>query len=211
MALLSAFTKVKGFFAPFTFSSTAASFSRPVNANRPQPCQHPTTPQKRGLQIDGVKTGRVVKSKANYNKDKIRRGLFNHSKILDEGGSHLSDHDPSGDILIQDGDSVVTTKYHDKSLVKIDFEEYVPDSDRFIQYTDPKFKAWASEEIWLFNKLSKRGYEPLMRLNWQLDFLSFPDNLFTKNEKLVHIGNLNTNISEGKFNLIAYPSLNVHD
>ena len=203
MTLFSAISKAKELIAPFAFGSTAASMSQPANATRPQSSRPLATQQKRGLQIHRVKSGKVEKTKATHEKGKTRQGLSDHSKILDKGSNHRSNQYFDANTSILGDGSTINTDHHDESLVKIDFKEYIPKTDRFIRYSDPKYKSWASEEIWLFNKLSRRGYEPLLRLEWQLDFLSFPDNLFSKDEELVHIKNLNTNISEGEWILIA--------
>ena len=208
MALFSVFTKVKNLIAPRALSSTPPPASTPTQPPLGQRSSEASrTRQKASFDTHKVKTGRVSKSKQTDNQGKRRSGFSDLRKPIQQVDSPQSDHDPDGDTLVKDGDSVITTTIYDNSLVKIDFEEYIPASDRFIRYYDPKYKEWASEEIWLFNKLSKRGEEPLLRAKWQQDFLSFPDNLFSSNEKLIHINNFDTVISEGQSYCASIPNI----
>lgn len=96
------------------------------------------------------------------------------------------------------------TSMEGNTLVQEDFldeaadQTLVDQDDRFLRSDDIRFKDFSDEEIWLFNKLSRRGTEPLLPASWQLDFGSFPDDLFSPNEKAVFITNLNTNIVHGE-------------
>ena len=59
--------------------------------------------------------------------------------------------------------------------------------------------GWSVDEVWLFEKLNRRGLEPLMPELWQWDFPSYPDNLFTKRNDWAFIKNLGTPVTEGKY------------
>lgn len=47
---------------------------------------------------------------------------------------------------------------------------------------------WTAAEIELFERLSMRGFEPLLPGTWRMDFKTIPDPLFTDNDEEVFIG-----------------------
>lgn len=49
------------------------------------------------------------------------------------------------------------------------------------------YRGWTEEEIWLFEKLDWRGYEPLLPKRWAGDFLTMYDLLFTEDDSIAFI------------------------
>ena len=171
MALFSAFAKVKSLIAPNASGSTPST--TPTSTGSTALRQSSRTRQKVAIDGHKVRSGRVSKGKQIREQGNKRRSPSKLGKPLDEVNNPQSDHNLEGDTLVSSGDSVISTASHNNTLVNIDFGQQIHRSDRFIRYNDRKYKDWASEEIWLFNKLSKRGEEPLLRTEWQQDFLRY--------------------------------------
>lgn len=49
------------------------------------------------------------------------------------------------------------------------------------------YRGWTGDEVWLFEKLDWRGYEPLLPKNWAGDFLTMYDLLFTNDDSIAFI------------------------
>ena len=49
------------------------------------------------------------------------------------------------------------------------------------------YRGWTEDEIWLFEKLDWRGYEPLLPKRWAGDFLTMYDLLFTDDDSVAFI------------------------
>ena len=64
--------------------------------------------------------------------------------------------------------------------------------------------GWSADEIWLFEKLNRRGQEPLMPELWQWDFPSYPDDIFTVRIERAFIKNLTTPVTEGQSPMNAF-------
>ena len=65
------------------------------------------------------------------------------------------------------------------------------------QSTDPDKKELTTDEWWLFDKINRRGTEPLLPLSWQLDFPSLPDDLFSEQEVVCFINSKSGNLYSG--------------
>lgn len=49
---------------------------------------------------------------------------------------------------------------------------------------------WSGADVVLFQKLSMRGFEPLLPNHWRIDFPTLPETMFTKNDKQVFINSV---------------------
>lgn len=49
------------------------------------------------------------------------------------------------------------------------------------------YRGWTEDEVWLFEKLDWRGYEPLLPKNWAADFLTMYELLFTNDDSIAFI------------------------
>jgi hypothetical protein len=63
--------------------------------------------------------------------------------------------------------------------------------------SNPIFAKWTDDEIKLFNRLADRGAEPLLPSSWMMDFPTMPEQLFTGNDKMTFIKNLNDKEFDG--------------
>ena len=50
-----------------------------------------------------------------------------------------------------------------------------------------KDQGWTDDEIWLYQKINMRGYEPLLPESWALDFPAFPKELFSAKDSAVFV------------------------
>ena len=131
---------------------------------------------------NGVLTGRVSKPRQNKRLTKSRRKSKNkRSQIFKE---HLDQEQMVNE------DSLLP----EDSASNIDVDDIVIDGDD----EDLLQEGWSSSEICVKDKLAMRGEEPLMPELWQLDFPSFPDILFTRDDKAVFIRNLHSPVTEGE-------------
>lgn len=64
---------------------------------------------------------------------------------------------------------------------------------------------YTEDELWLHQKLVRRGEEPLFHNAWGLDFPTFPEDLFTLDHSKIFIHSINHNDFHGSF-LIRSPS-----
>ena len=150
-----------------------------------------------GSAAERVTSGRVTKGKA----AKRKRESFWNIPIIstffaqsDKG----EESDLYGDTVLKSEESEMGSEGLDDTLVDEEMSEQMDANDCFLDYSDPRIRDWSLDEIWMFNKLSKRGLEPLLSKAWEWDFMSFPTALFTKNDNLIFINNLNTPTSYGK-------------
>lgn len=65
-----------------------------------------------------------------------------------------------------------------------------------------EFKGWTPDEIWLFEKLNMRGFEPLLDWTWALDFPTLIEELFSLDDSKVFIRSVSGNDYYG--NLLEY-------
>lgn len=75
--------------------------------------------------------------------------------------------------------------------------------DQLLDPEDVRIQDWSEDEVWVYNKLVMRGYEPIFPQSWAPDFQSFPDQLFTRNAARTFVNNLTTPVFEGKAFLFA--------
>lgn len=60
-------------------------------------------------------------------------------------------------------------------------------------------KGYAEDELWLHQKLVRRGEEPLFHNAWGLDFPTFPEDLFTLDQSKILIHSIHQNDFHGSF------------
>ncbi|KAK4693719.1 hypothetical protein P7C71_g3729, partial [Lecanoromycetidae sp. Uapishka_2] len=65
-------------------------------------------------------------------------------------------------------------------------------NDRYLSLNDPRVIGWTKDEIWLFNKLARRGTEPLLYYQMTSYFQAFPNILFTHKPNEVYLNNHHT-------------------
>ena len=124
------------------------------------------------------------------------------------GSAHLEEKDGDSDgETIPDCDTPLPSTEIVKDEVLITGEGFVEEgtqhivkdfNDRYLDYDDPRIADWSQEEIWLFNKLASRGSEALLHWEWNLDFPTFPDILFTSIPDEVFINNRSVSLGNGK-------------
>lgn len=70
------------------------------------------------------------------------------------------------------------------------------------------YPGWTEDEVWLFEKLDRRGCEPLLPRHWDRDFLTMYALLFTKNDSAAFIRSASGKDYHGKLNFPIKPSDN---
>ena len=152
-----------------------------------------------------VRGSRVVKDKGRNNKAKRKSfwGLQLLSGLFGKDQDENRDDGLEGDTIVEDENSLpateldndVTLVEYNGEVIKAEFEEQ---SDKSFGFHDPAAQQRTSEEMWLRNKLSRLGREPLLPRSWNMDFPTFPAYLFSSNPALAFINNNHTTISHGE-------------
>ena len=187
---MSLLTTITDLITPFKKQSASANTAPIRSKNEAQQAQR-SPPL-----LHKVQSGKIVKSKRvqdqhanNWNVPILNKFLDS----LDQAEGHPGESCLEGDTLVHQerlDDPASNT------LVNIEDEGGLEHDDRFLDPDDVRFQDFSAEEIWLFNKLSRRGMEPLLPAAWQLDFDSFPDDLFSEDENEAFISNVNTTVTE---------------
>lgn len=228
MTLSSVLHKASGFISPSpqrsTFlhnSPTRTELEQQSESGSMSPTKRRTekwlqehTPRKHdsGIQLRKVRGGRVGREKG-LGQRKKRVSFWNLAHWF--GGSYKSqsedreDVDLEGDTMIEDTGSAASEYDNDLTLVADEYDEGIKGAetagslrnyrDRCLGYDDPRIQDWTEEERWLFTKLTKRGYEPLLHDTWILDYPTFPDQLFTNDKSQVYINNIHTSTGRGTY------------
>lgn len=68
------------------------------------------------------------------------------------------------------------------------------------------YRGWTEDEVWLFEKLDWRGYEPILPKNWAGDFLTMYDLLFTNDDSIAFIKSASGKDYHGKPCLLSLNS-----
>ena len=133
------------------------------------------------------------------------------SKQYDENSSDTGDISVSRDTLLSE-DSMSSFDMNGDTLVEGQTMG-IDDTSNNDLVQAHLLGNWSADEIWLWERLNKRGAEPLMPELWQWDFPSFPDILFTPDRARALIINIHTPVTEGKhiFPTRVYPGLTVTD
>ena len=181
------------------------------------------TPKKHGngLDIRKVKEGRIVR-KNGREQTKKRTSFWNPALWFGGSGksqsNDLEENDLEGDTMINDdGPAANPRDDNDLTMVVDDQDERIKGDgtvrdlrnydDRYLDRDDPRIQDWTEEERWLFDKLARRGYEPLLHTTWILDYPTFPDNLFTNDQSQVYINNIHGSIGRGTHYSFTFSSL----
>lgn len=224
MACLSSFTRVSGITAPASKYRTPSSINSAATLDldhsldrrtmspvkRTQQWLEAPTPKKGPNNVDlhKVKGSRIIKSPSRKEKRKSFWGLELLSSFFSKDQKEETTDNLDGDTYVENDEPLPTIEHdHDFTLVE-DSEDgnkaantrraLKNVNDRYLDYNDPRIKEWTKEEIWLFNKLQKRGVEPLLISTWSLDFSTFPDQLFSPDENQIFIKNIHTSSGHGK-------------
>ncbi|KAL8950620.1 MAG: hypothetical protein Q9222_003351 [Ikaeria aurantiellina] len=135
-----------------------------------------------------------TKAKAKF-WDRVLPQFFRKEPIADSqediDGSTVIDRDRHSDVSDLDNDDTLIVPdlnlqpdVADASLIAPDQEDtfYTPTADEL-----ELMKTWSKDQVWTFNKLNKRGFEPLLPDTWNLDFVTVPKNVFTDDDDKVLI------------------------
>ena len=89
-----------------------------------------------------------------------------------------------------------TTLINDESSML--FEDESSDFKEGQTNIEELYRGWTEEEIWLFDKLDWRGYEPLLPQRWAGDFLTMYDLLFTDDDSVAFVKSVSGKDYHGK-------------
>ena len=167
--------------------------------------EHTASRHDSGTSLRKVKEGKIVK-KDGPDQRKKRASFWNLASWFSVSEKNQGDdrgEDFEGDTVIDDaGSAVAPGDDNDLTLVVDDDDEGIKGnkpthvvqshSDICVNYDDARIQEWTEEERWLFAKLTFRGHEPLLHNTWIMDYATFPDQLFTNDEKQVYINNIHT-------------------
>lgn len=101
------------------------------------------------------------------------------SPLLDP--SLVKENSPAS-FLALEGDTTLIV--NDSSML---FEDESPEFKEGQANIEELYRGWTEEEIWLFEKLDWRGYEPLLPRRWAGDFLTMYELLFTDDDSVAFI------------------------
>lgn len=185
------------------------------------------TPARRVKQskIHGVKGSKITKPAGSR---ASRSGKFNTSKTPRKGwlsriwsylSSQKNDDKPTDDLELE-GITIIgeTTPAKSPTLDKTPATLLTPEGDTTLiddDYATPSkskignleerktsdevlYHGWTEDEIWLFEKLDWRGYEPLLPKTWDKDFRTMYDLLFTMDDSVAFIKSASGNDYHGK-------------
>ena len=93
----------------------------------------------------------------------------------------LLDNSPASFLALGDNTTLICD---DKSTQS---EDETSDHTEGQTNTEDLYRGWTADEVWLWEKLDWRGYEPLLPSNWAGDFLTMYDLLFTNDESIAFI------------------------
>lgn len=105
----------------------------------------------------------------------------------------LIDEKTPAKLIIPGGD---TTLIGDDNLT--------PSKSRVVNLKEPEitdkdlYRGWTEDEIWLFEKLDWRGYEPLLPKTWDRDFRTMYELLFTTDDSTAFVKSASENDYHGK-------------
>lgn len=136
-------------------------------------------------------------------KKKSRWSIPFLARLFVAANEHAREDSLEGDTLVEESPTQVsparmkgyTLLVEDKEDPKTALDLY---KKRSLNQDSCATETWTEDENWVFDKLSKRGYEPLLPASWQLDFPSFPDILFTEDANRTFVKNTNSSIPHGK-------------
>ena len=191
----------------------------------PSPPSTPTpTPSRDTIPItpkDKVQSGRVQKQKAFPlrkskldTNDKLSDTNFNLPVTPKNRAIPLGEgYESSEGTLVPDatpGDDDVTMVGTPSGVEGVDYVDVDPERTRREKALDEIAHGdWTAMEVNLWTKLNIRGFEPLLPSNWQMDFPTCPNNLFTANKSRAFIHSANGNDFRGKQFLLILPSLSL--
>ena len=168
--------------------------------------EHTPSKHNSGMDLRKVKDGKIVK-RDRPDQRKKRASFWNLAFWFSGSGESQGDdndgEDLDGDTMVDDAGSAVAPEDDtDPTLVVDDHDERVKgdktahvlesNNNIYLNYDDARIQEWTEEERWLFVKLTLRGHEPLLHSTWIMDYATFPDQLFTNDEKQVYINNTHT-------------------
>ena len=73
------------------------------------------------------------------------------------------------------------------------------------------YRGWTDDEVWLFEKLDWRGYEPLLPKHWDRDFLTMYNLLFTNDNSIAFVKSASGKDYHGKLISIAHCNNHAND
>ena len=114
-----------------------------------------------------------------------RAGAGNDSTLIADG----SDEDDLGD-LTQEEKKEHLFSMEDERIKRQEMLKQIERAD------------WTPEEAALFEKLTMRGFEPILPRNWMMDFKTIPEGLFTADEAEIFINAASGKDFRGTFTLL---------
>ena len=169
--------------------------------------EHTPSKHNSGMDLRKVKDGKIVKKDRPDQQRKKRASFWNLASWFSGSGERQGDDDVGedleGDTMVDDAGSAGGPEDdNDHTLVVDGYDEGIKgdraahvlksNSNIYLNHDDARIQEWTEEERWLFAKLAFRGHEPLLHSTWIMDYATFPDQLFTNDEKQVYINNTHT-------------------
>ena len=116
----------------------------------------PPTPKSNDLDLDSSPVAPVAWDGSTYIGETTEGGMNANDQTVDESGYSLQ-----------------ATKY---------FSAVQERKRQWEEAKDMRLIGWSDDAIALFQKIGRRGYEPLMPRIWALDFPTMPRGLFSEND-----------------------------
>ena len=138
--------------------------------------QHPVTPSfaAKSAKSQGKFWSQLLPSILSLSPQKQAEENFEGDTLV-EDENNAQDHHSSPANL--DGDTLLEPGTTQRKLTKT--IQNVHNQKHYNQEEEQDLNNWGEGEVWLFEKLNMRGFEPLMDTSWYMDFITFPANLFS--------------------------------
>lgn len=112
------------------------------------------------------------------------------SPLLDP--SLVKENSPASFLALEGNTTLIN---EDSSML---FEDESSDFKERQANIEELYRGWTEDEIWLFEKLDWRGYEPLLPQRWAGDFLTMYDLLFTDDDSVAFVKSVSGKDYHGK-------------
>lgn len=142
----------------------------------------------------------ISKQKDSYDDSIVSpSGDFDGSTVVSGKSSENSPSKDSEAALIEDEESGQGKKVGENNVCPADSSATKPVMGNVVKY-----KGWSEDEIWLFERLDNRGFEPLLPLRWAYDFPNLYDCMYARDDAKALINSVSGRTYHGRPSLTWY-------
>lgn len=126
-------------------------------------------------------------------------GLDYLSGVFNKDNRHEAEDELEGSTIIEDSPQRRSLSVENDTTLLNDIDDIKDQKFAAEKLDENEHKGWTKEEIWLFEKLQDRGFEPLLHVTWGFDFPTLPVELFTTDRSKVFIKSMHDNDYHGTY------------